>query len=397
MVALGALIAIAYLATITGPLRVDTDSAYLLELGGSFADGHGLDIVGVPSFPPGYPVVIGALIKLGIATPETIVVIALASLVAGLALWWVVCREDLMLSPNETGVVLVVSALSVYTVKYAAMPLTELPFFALSAGSLALLALARSRGSYALLAAGAVLAGIACTVRSAGIALAVAVILAPASARIRTIVIGLAAAGATIVALTAPYATGIDRWINEPGKTFPLETRFLVRTLGAATANIPVSKTHDTVPHWVAIFAGLAMLSLVGWVLWARRRGLRPVDGYVIGTIAMVFVYPTEHPRFYLPILPALASYVVIATRSYRAVGVIAGAAFAVVGLAALAVSIQLSHAGRSFPTDYANGVLAPTYRVAWGVPLPGDPARVRQHELNAIRRFDPTSPWRDP
>lgn len=81
---LGALISLAYLATIGGPLRVDTDSAYLLQLGVWFADGHGLDIGGVPSFRPGYPVIVGALVKLGIA---------LASLAAALALQWVVAER----------------------------------------------------------------------------------------------------------------------------------------------------------------------------------------------------------------------------------------------------------------------------------------------------------------
>jgi len=397
VVSLGALIALAYVATITGPLRVDTDSAYLLELGASFADGHGLDIVGVPSFPPGYPVLVGALIRLGIAAPETFVIVALLCLVAALALWWVVCREDLTLTRNETGVVLLVSALSVYTVKYAAMPLTELPFFALSAAALALLALARSRASLLLLGAGVVAAGVACTMRSAGIALAVAVILAPASARVRGIMVGLAAAGAALVAVTAPYAMGVSRWLDDPRTTAPLETRFFVRTLGAVTANVPLSRSSETVPFWVAVVAGLAMLAVVGWTLWSRRKDLRPVDGYVVGTLAMVFIYPTEHPRFYLPILPALAGYVVIATRRLRIVGVVAATAFALIGLAALAVSIRLSHAERSFPTDYADGVLASTYRTAWGVPLPGDSTLVHQHELNAIRRFDPTPPWGDP
>ena len=126
--AAGALVAVAYLATVPTPLRVDTDAAYMLELGASFADGHGLDIVGVPSFPPGYPFLVGVLEKLGVATPPVLVAVALAFLAAGLGCWWVVCRIDLGLSGLEAGIVALVTALSVYAVKYAAMPLTEVPF-----------------------------------------------------------------------------------------------------------------------------------------------------------------------------------------------------------------------------------------------------------------------------
>ena len=389
---LGGLVTLAYLATLPSPLRVDTDSAYMLELGGSFADGHGLDIVGVPSFPPGYPFLVGVLEKLGIATPAVLILVGLTCLAIGVACWWIVCLTDLALTRVETGAVLVVTALSVYAVKYTAMPLTEIPFLALTAGSLALLALARQRASIALLVAGVLVAGLACTVRSAGITLALAVVLAPASRRLRVVVGAVAAAGALVVAVTAPYALGIERWLHHPGSTASSELRLFVRALGAAAANVPISEMHKA--NVVIVVVGLLTIALVAWAVWSRRGDLRPVDGFVVATLAMVLVYPTEHPRFYLPAIPALAAYVVLATRRVRWLGVLAAGAFGMVGCAALAFSVHLSYAGRGFPTDYADGVLAPTYRTAWGVAQPGDADRLKLHELAALRRYDPTPPW---
>src|SRR5262245_51304398 len=193
------------------------------------------------------------------------------------------------------------------------MPLTEVPFLALSAASLALFALARREASIPLLVGGAAVAALACTVRSAGIVLAVAAVFAPATRRLRIAVAALAAVGAVVVAASAPYALGIARWAERPGETAPAELSRFVRMVGGVAANIPVSHVDTGLPRLVATLLGPFVLGLVAWALWHRRRDLRPVDGFVVGTLAMVLVYPEEHPRFYLPVIPVLASYVVLA------------------------------------------------------------------------------------
>ena len=72
-----------------------------------------------------------------------------------------------------------------------------------------------------------------------------------------------------------------------------------------------------------------------------------------------------------------LLSYAFVAVRSQRLL--VAGWAVVLVvsGTAALAYSVSLSYSGNSFPERYARGVLAPSYRVAWGRARPGDAALV--------------------
>ena len=168
-----------------------------------------------------------------------------------------------------------------------------------------------------------------------------------------------------------------------------------MRTSGAVLANVPNSRWSDELLVPVTVIAGLAVLAATAWALWSRRRALGPVDGWVVGTLGIVFLFPTEHPRFYLPVLPFLIGYCALVARHLPRLGAACATAFAAVGLAGLVYSTALSYTGTGFPEHYAAGRLAPTYRVAWGLARPGDQDAVDERALWALRRYDPDPPWR--
>lgn len=394
-IAATAVVGMAYLAALPGPLRLDIDAAALLRVGASLADGTGLHPPGSQSVPPGYPVLVAALDTVGLAMPLVFMVVGMGSLVVALLAARSSLRLDLRLTSGETAVAVLLTLLSVYSIKYALLPLTEMPFFALSALSVLALARARAGGSIVWLLAGAGLAAAACTIRTAGIALGLAVVLAFPTARGRVAAMTVAAVGSLVAVATAPYyvESVIGRWRDDPLSALWQEGFSLLRSTGAVASNVPISAWGGTPARvWTSI-AGCAVLALISWSMWARRRSLGPVDGFVAATIMIVLAFPFEHPRFLLPVLPYLIGYGVLAARRQPRPALAYAAAFAAVGLAALAFSTALSYTGDRFPERYASGRLAATYRVAWGLQREGDAKAVDAEVLWALRRYDPDPP----
>ena len=279
--------------------------------------------------------------------------------------------------------------------KYAVVPVTEMTFFAVSAVAMAALTRARSGSSVAWIAAGCVLAAVACTIRTAGIALALAIVLAFPTARGRVVALVFGGVGVLAAIKIAPYylVSLTDHWREHPGLAAWQEPYWLVRSSGSVISQVPNSAWDDVLFEPQTVIAGVGILAVIAWALWSRRHRLGPVDGWVAGTVVIVFLFPTEHARFWLPVLPFLLGYLALALRHLPRLGVALAVTFAAVGLAGLAYSTTLSYSGTRFPERYAGGRLAATYRLAWGLGRPGDSTQVDQRALWALRRYDPDPP----
>ena len=135
-----------------------------------------------------------------------------------------------------------------------------------------------------------------------------------------------------------------------------------------------------------------AFLAIIAAVVM-RRHTLGPVDGWVLGSIVVLYVWPSDAVRFVLPVFPFLLGYGVLLARRRRAGAIAYATVFAALGLVAIALSTRLTFSDEAFPERYASGILAPTYRVAWGLAEPGDPAHVYRPALIVLRRYDPDPP----
>lgn len=64
----------------------------------------------------------------------------------------------------------------------------------------------------------------------------------------------------------------------------------------------------------------LGVCLLIGWgaVSGVRARGVRPSDGYVVGIIALSFLYYAKAPRYILPVAPFLISYIITGAISLK-------------------------------------------------------------------------------
>ena len=384
------LVATLYLVQLPGPLRLDTDSAWYLQIAASIADGNGAHPSGVPGFPPGLPLLLGGLDSVGLGTPWAFSALNICFLLVGLASAYISLRVGLGLDRDGAAVICLLTAVTALAVKYTMLPLSEIPFFGVANASVAALVVAYKRCQIRLIVAGAVLAALACTIRTAGVALLPALILSFATTRARIVAaFGATVAATAAVAINPRYLDELrGGWHGSLVHDAVGEARHLAASTGAAVSNVPISRMGTFEPILIPI--GIAALLLTALVLVRRRKILGPLDGWVIGCVFLVYVWPSDHPRFILPVLPVLLGYTFVAVRSHRLL--VAGWAVVLVvsGTAALAYSVSLSYSGNSFPERYAGGVLAPSYRVAWGRARPGDAALIDPTVVAVLRRYDP-------
>src|ERR1035437_1275896 len=134
------LLAICFLLQVFSPLRLNTDAIILLSMGESAAHGGGfLDSGQKTVHPPGYPALLAALMRVGLARPWAIVGLNAVFLSAGLfATYSLLIREFF----EDKSVVLIICSLfllSFIVVKHFPIPLTDVPFFCCSMCCLAVM------------------------------------------------------------------------------------------------------------------------------------------------------------------------------------------------------------------------------------------------------------------
>jgi hypothetical protein len=147
------------------------------------------------------------------------------------------------------------------------------------------------------------------------------------------------------------------------------------------------TKLHVIVP-WMGLL--LFMLTLFG--LSTKRRKINPTEVFMVCYICILFAWPYSDARFWLPVIPLLIAYSVLAVRSLRfprVVVTIYCILFATLGFGVIAYSTGISFAGSKFPDKYGDGYLRPTYCAAFhSCRDGGDPNKVDAKVLRLIREY---------
>jgi hypothetical protein len=172
-------------------------------------------------------------------------------------------------------------------------------------------------------------------------------------------------------------------------KTSALILRILhyrLTELGELLANMPLSKL-PTVVHFVMPSFGvvLLLLTLLGLATKGKRSG--PTEVFLIGYLVILFAWPYYDARFWLPVIPLLVAYSVLAIDRLRLPRVLVRtycAVFTLLGFISIVYTTQISFAGSKFPDRYGDGNLRPTYCAAFrscrdgGEPNKADPKVLR-------------------
>ncbi len=403
-----------YLLQLASPLRLNTDSMVFLSIGASVADGHGFLLHGhVTHFPPGYPAMLAFLDCLGLASSWSFIFLNCAFLGATLTAGYLLYRNLFGLTTSTSIALCCAVMLSFVLVKHMTIPLSDVPFMGLF--TLALLLLGRTqdgsdRMRWSCFLCAFLLAGLATTVRTAGVALlpAFAWVVGQSfltnlhsSRRGRTILLRSCLAGIIIVALSCAFLISTTRYFQEmkaqylqTGLVTRLQNNMVVhiKELGEVGVNAPYAKA-PSVSKPAFTLVGILMIALVFRGIWLRRRSFGVLEVAILAYGGMVFIWPYPDARFWLPVLPLIAGFVALAMidaashRYFRIVGPVMCAWFTLAGLVAMAYSTRISWAGKRFPDLYGDGTLTPSYRAAF---LGQTNVMVNSDAVILLKRYEP-------
>jgi hypothetical protein len=383
------LLAICFVLQVFSPLRLNNDAITLLSMGDSAAHGGGFLNDGQKTYlPSGYPALLAVLLKAGFAHPWVIVGLNMVFLAVGLlAASSVLSREFF---EDRTLILLIcsLSLLSYVVIKHSTIPLTDVPFFAISMGCIAVMSSARRVDSnlrFAVLAsASGLLAVAAMAVRTIGVALFPPLIFMIVSSpqcgsllkgfSIRTKLIMaavgvLVGGGVTVLLATTNYwgfLIGVAKNANVPGLIQQILFDRLVE-FGELFGNFPTSKL-PTKLHFMVPWMGLLLLVIVLLGLATKRKKIGPTEVFMVCYMGILFAWPTFDARYWLPVIPLLISYTVLAVRSLGFPRFLITAyciAYATLGFGVIAYSSRITFAGCKFADRYGDGNLRATYCAA--------------------------------
>jgi hypothetical protein len=382
-----ALLAFAHSVQLVGPLRLNTDAVTTLSMALSNAEGHGFLEDGAPTvISPGYPWLLSILLQLGFVSSAGLVALNFICLIVGLLCVVLVIHPKLGLDRGQSLLLVCLTLCSWVVIKHVPIPLTDIPFFALSLLSVALMEKARNNASdraavaWFILSWMAVLAAIA--TRRIGIALLPALIWAIAG-RWKSIapswswkewfvsLSSVLCASAITLAWTKSLVTlGDTPSLGTAGAGIKLlinNMEFRALEFGEISLNFPATKA----PFWLRplfLVVGTAAFVLMISGLFVRKS-LDPIDVYVAAYVCIMLGWPYPDSRFWIPVLPLVLTYWLIwlthraeTWRHLCALCFVCLYVFA--GLGALVYSSQISLAGNRFPDRYGDGYLRSTYCV---------------------------------
>ena len=407
------LLAICFVLQIFSPLRLNKDAIVLLSMGESAAHGGGfLDSGQKTVFPPGYPALLAILLRLGLAHPWVIVCLNIVFLSVGLfAAYLLLIRQFFA----DKALVLMICSfflLSYVVVKHFPIPLTDVPFFCCCMCCLGVMSWTTSVdsnwqflmlvGSAWLLAVGAI------AVRRVGVALVPPLVFMIVSSRqfksllkcfsrrtkviiaVFFVVVGVGTA--RVVAKTSSLSDFIS--VAKKSKVSALILQILSYRLtefGELLGNLPLTKLPAKL-HVLVPWMGLLLFLLILLGVATKRREISPTEVFLVCYMGILFAWPYYDARFWLPVIPLLIAYSVLAVKKLRlpkALITIYCVTFAIVGLGVIAYSTRITFAGSKFPDRYGDGYLRPTYCAAFQTcPDGGDPQKVSEKALHLLRVY---------
>jgi hypothetical protein len=205
---------------------------------------------------------------------------------------------------------------------------------------------------------------------------------------------GALAGGVAMLLLTKTaywqFYTGVAKKVNISALLLQILSDRLVE-FGELFGNFPTSKLSPRL-HFMVPWMGLLLLLLILLGLATKRSKVSPTELFLVCYMGILFVWPCYDARYWLPVLPLLIAYTVLAVKSLRFPKVVTAIyciAYATLGFGAIAYSSRITFAGSKFPEKYGDGNLRPTYCVALqSCPDGVDPNKVDAKALHLLREY---------
>lgn len=399
------------------PLRLTWDVATYLTLAGSLLDGRGLaDPMVTPVYPPGYPLLVALVARLGLNVSTALVALNVAAVTAATVATSSLSRGAFRQSARASCVVAALVPSSYFVAKYTVSLVADVTFMGVA--TLAVLALTRAveRPSHAarFLTAAALLIAMAFFLRSSAVALVPALAVTAAlvwrkpvtwvadrvrAHRVAWSIVTLAALALSVGWVLTDTQYGRDaRSVYEEWGADVLVNNIRWKLLegGEIMLNAPEGRLSQRgLPIEVLRITGCLGIILLVASAWSLRQ--RPVAWpaltYLAAFVAMLVLWPGYDPRFWLGVWPVALATVVAAVSGWNRLAVRVAqawsAAFVSVALVALVLSVRISLAGPDFPERYSN-TLFPIYRASWTGSPPPDSSILGLRYYHVLSRFSP-------
>jgi hypothetical protein len=301
--------------------------------------------------------------------------------------------------------------LSFVVIKHLTLPLTDVPFFACSMCCLAVMNQTTKSDSHwwfvSLAVTAWLLALAAIAVRRIGVALVPPLIfMIVCSPQFKSLlkssflwitlaiilVIVFVGAGTTqVIAKASTLSDFIRVARNSQVSALILQTlSYRFTELGELFDNFPISMTPTkllVIVPWAGVV--LFLVTLFGFA--TKRRAIGPTEVFLVCYMAILFAWPFRDPRFWLPVVPLLIGYSVLAVSNPRfpnGVVTIYGIIFAAFGFFAIGYSTRISFAGSRFPDRYLDGRMRSTYCAAMQSCDGADSNKVDAKALRLLREY---------
>ncbi len=411
------IVAIVYLAQIATPLRLINDGVDYLLQASSAIDGNGFLVHGVRSMrPPGYPALIWVLAKAGIGKSWAIVALNCLLLGIGCVASYFVLRDSFGFSGEVAQFISLLTLLSFLMIRNVTYPLSDICFFGASVPCLLVLIRAEADpGSRRLwwLMLLIPLIWFCIELRTIGIVFIPAFIWAaiggvagarriyPTLRRHRFITFLFLMVILVMVArvlLDSRYMHFNSHIFQRRGvlRSIAANIGYHTAEWGEMTANAPASKLPAALGLPLQILGAFAIIACVVGI-WVKRDRPDSLLFYLLGFGCIVFAYPWNDARLWLPVLPFLMGYVLLGLRRMVSPGILRPllvvycSLFCMLGLLALAFSTRLTFAGARFPDIYGDGNFRDAYKIVLRGETPKNSEDVNQDALYLLRRYE----WR--
>lgn len=405
-----------YLAQLASPLRLNTDAIYFLSLSQSFLEGQGLAVNGKAlRFPAGYPLILAALDRIGIASSAAFISVNLLFVGTGIISLKFLLQGLFGLSSRKILAIICMTLLSFVFIKHITIPLSDPPYFGISLLCLWMASSIRDHEGaprFFLLAGTVIAATAAIAVRTVGIALIPPVLFA-----IFPIYFGgerlrpfrhlperkavwvyrsfclLLLAGISIFVFQSLYFQKALQVFQQTANPLRLIGHNLM-DWGELAINIPSSRIPpETHPGLMAAGGVAFYLFLRG--IWLRRNSLHLLDIYTISYVGIMIIWPYRDARFWLPVLPLMMVYAALYLdnisrfKSVRLARTAYIGIFCLVGVAALTYSTWISLSGDRFPERYGDYKTRQSYRFAFGTQGVTKPSDVNCSMVRLLNRYE--------
>jgi hypothetical protein len=334
-VALLVLAAAGYVLQCFTPMRLEEDVVVYLTTASAALRGQGFTYEGQsPPFPPGYPAVVWLMASVGLGTSVFLNLLnGLAG--AGGLLAAVSIARSRGLPSGASMCAIAACALSFGMVKGAAIQLSDIVCFGFTLCAVALAESARrtqaGRAAWLRWAASLALAGVAFSMRMAGIAILAAVLFEACKAAVRAAGTARVVAGVAVAIAVVGTAISLFTFFHERSPTgggyLKSLTEYANRSpaaiigdhlleLGEMSMNIPRSKLPAAFAGLFTL-AGLLNFSTIALLLFRARRRWTPGRTFLVFYMVMIFAYPRYcELRVWLPTIPLFALEIVSALNS---------------------------------------------------------------------------------